>query len=246
MNDILLRAKYLLKRWELCDEYDKFDFINTAFIRMQGKVYNSLDHFLGSLHNTIKFIILEELKKTHKTISYSGNEFTMPILINYEPIEDIEQSLILKCIEEERNLDYKKILLLAAQGNPYEIIAKELGIKKETICYKHYQAKKRLQKRLDLHGIFVKNEQYARRVITYDEYLYNDFPIGKCSYYEIIKFVLKKNEKGLSRNDFIHIIAKNKGMLCCNCKTPFSITIKGMVESNEVLFKDDIYTLASL
>ena len=228
----------LINKFELCVYYDKHDLINSAFIKLSENKYNSPDHLCGSMYNTMKFICLSEVRSNKRTIGYDANIHNTYLTVEFNDNDNSE--IVRQSILEETNLKHQQLLLLAGQGYPYDLIAKEVGISRKTIRFHLCKAKGRLIERLKSKGVFIKNRKRMDAFITQqyksDNYpLYNDFPIHNHSFMDAIFFVLTTEKRVIEKSELLGIIAKNKGLLVENCKAAFKHAIEKMSENGKIV-----------
>jgi RNA polymerase sigma factor (sigma-70 family) len=221
------------------------DLVNQTYIKLYGACFNSESHFCGSFCKTMKLYCYTEARGIRRNKEVNWNNFYQFEEIEEAMTDSFDEAVLRTCIDAEQNLRHKEAILLVAQGFSYDYIADVLGITRKNIRFHVFEAKRKLIARLTaaLPSMKLSNNGYVRSkinltIIVENAKYYNDWIVGNKNYRDAILFVLKK-EKRLGYHEFVSIIARNKRSKFSDCKNPFIIAVRKMIDEGVVGLEND-------
>lgn len=245
LNDMLGACYNLMRRFELCELYDKWDLLNTAYIKMHDGMFNSIDHFKGSMYKYLKLALMTECRNNKRISSFNELFYSN----NEKEEKDSEDKIedLIQCIELEPNVKHKNLMRLVSEGYEASYISEQIGIDLKNMRFHLFAAKTKLIKRLNDRGYKIKkgDGQMDRLISCASESvniypIYNDYPIENPSYINAILFVLKKENKPIERNYLLNTIAKNKGLKLTSCRYTYLKALDKM-KTNKIITIIDNY-----
>ncbi|TAF48655.1 MAG: sigma-70 family RNA polymerase sigma factor [Runella slithyformis] len=250
LNHLKAIASKFIWRFELNNQIEASDLVNDAYLHFFYKNdFNSEDHLIGSFLKYVKLCCMTERRKLRKRVQF-GENMACTYMLTFEKVTEkiICDEFLISKIEEEQNQKHKQLLYLLGAGHSYDYIADNLCISRKNIRFHQFEAKRKLIKRMEMAGVNVTNNTNTRATInlalkTQDALLYDDFPFSTCNYEDLVRFVLGKSERGLSRHEIVCIIAKNRNMSFANCRNPFKVAIDKLIKKREVIYSFQLYYL---